>query len=97
MGDDYAVFIELSFMGRLRSWDKDSQVELDVLQSLLRQFGPECLFGMHSVCAVGSIVNGPASEPQWIEFWFKLRSAWTFFVLEVRAPGVLILWDRARR
>lgn len=97
MGEDYQLFIELSFLGRLLGWDKDSQVELDVLQSLLREFGPDCLFDMVSTCAVSSLVSYPTGEPHWIEFWFKLRGAWTFFVLEVRAPNVLVLWDRSRR
>lgn len=93
---DNQVFIELSFLGRLRHWDTDSQIEVDVLQHLLRRFGLDAL-SVPSVAVIERVLTRGDGSTHVVDFWFKLRGAWTFFSLEVREPHVFILMDRARR
>lgn len=97
MDELFLVFLELTFMGRLRLWDTDSQIEIDALQTLLRRFGLEALFGAQSGCLIEKVDAGPADDPRLVTFCYKLRGGWTRFYLEVRDVDVLVLWDRAPR
>ncbi len=95
--ENFQVLIELGFFGRLQKWDDDSRIEVDVLQSLLREYGADCLKDLRSICTIAAEIPHPDGKPHWTEFWYKLRGSWTFFVLEERLSGVFILHDRARR
>lgn len=87
------VFIELNFLARIKSWDIESQIEISVLQSLLREYGANVIMDMPSVCTVESEVALEGKSKR-LDFWFKMRGTWTFFSLDVRAPDILVLRDR---
>ncbi|HEX8535258.1 MAG TPA: hypothetical protein VF662_13920 [Allosphingosinicella sp.] len=91
------VYIELGFKGRLLKSSNPFQVEIDILKSLIEEFGLDAVTSVPGYCSGVEIDRDARGQERWTRFWMKTRSAWAFLVLEERAPGVFVLHDRDPR
>lgn len=93
----FVVLTELSLHAKVNSWDLDSQIELNVLQDLVREGGLDILKDIPSICSVEREIVSDKGRTERLDVWFKMRSSWTFFSLAVRAPNVILFQDSKRR
>jgi hypothetical protein len=84
------VFLTTRLYGRVMKWDKESQIELDVLQSLIRDFGFDAVVG-NSICARASMFPNADGNIRRMEFWMRVRGQYEHFSLEERAPAAFVL------
>ena len=90
MTEQYEVRLGLRLYHRVLSWDSFSQVEFDVLQGLLREFGLDAIFG-NSACVVDKVIATNRGSALQIDFWVKIRTDWIFLTLRIMGDKLFVL------
>jgi hypothetical protein len=83
------VYLTTRLHGRVMKWDKESQIELDVFQGLVRSHGFEAVLG-NSACAPDRVDRDSGVMVK-IAFWMRIRVQYQPLTLEARAPGVFVI------
>jgi len=94
MGATCRVFVDLAFQGRLRKSDELVGAEVFLFTQLLEEQGP-ALLDVPGYC-VTVPVPSRARKSDCIEILLKIMGVWTTLWLEVRQPGIYVLYDRWR-
>ena len=94
MGVMCQVYVDLAFQGRLRRSGELVGAEIFLFTQLLEEQGP-ALLDVPGYCVTVPVRASRKSER--IEILLKVMGVWTTLWLEVRQPGVYILYDRLRR
>lgn len=84
------VYLTTRFYGRLRRWDKESQIEFDVFQGLVRSYGFDAVIG-NSACAFDRIERDSGGDIKSIAFWIRIRGQYQPLTLSARAPDVFVI------
>ncbi len=84
------VFLTTRLLSRVVKWDKLSQIEVDALQGVIRDFGFDAVFG-NSACVVSNRLCSGGGDLVRIEFWMRIRMQYEHLSLEARRPGVFVL------
>lgn len=95
MGDTCQVFVDLTFQGRLRKSDELVGAEIFLFTQLLEEQGP-ALLDVPGYCVTVPVSASRARKSNRIEILLKILGAWTTLWLELRQPGVYVLYDRWR-
>ena len=90
------VFVDLAFQGRLRRSDELVGAEIFLFTRLLEEQGPAIL-DVPGYCVTVPVAERRARKTDRIEILLKILGVWTTLWLEVRQPGVYVLYDRWRR
>lgn len=96
MGASCQVYVDLAFQGRLRKSDELVGAEIFLFTQLLEEQGPSVL-DVPGYCVTVPVPAGRARSSERIEILLKILGVWTTLWLEVRRPGVFVLYDRWRR
>jgi hypothetical protein len=96
MGASYQVFVDLAFQGRLRESDELVGAEIFLFTQLLEEQGPS-LLDVPGYCVTVPVPASRAGKSDCTEILLKVMGVWTTLWLEVRRPGVFVLYDRWRR
>ena len=84
------VFLTTRFYARLRRWEKESQIELDVFQGLVRSHGFDAVIG-NSACAFDRIERDSGGDIERIAFWIRIRGQYQPLTLTARASDVFVI------
>jgi hypothetical protein len=95
MGASCQVFVDLAFQGRLRKSAELVGAEIFLFTQLLEEQGP-ALLDVPGYCMTVPVALR-ARKSDRIEILLKVLGVWTTLWLEVRQPGVYIMYDRLRR
>jgi hypothetical protein len=95
MGATCQVFVDLSFQGRLRKSDELVGAEIFLFTQLLEEQGP-ALLDLPGYCVTVPVSASHARKSDRIEILLKILGVWTTLWLEMRQPGIYILYDRWR-
>jgi len=71
-------------------WEKESQIELDVFQGLVRSHGFDAIIG-NSACAIDKVTQSGSGDIVRIAFWIRVRGQYQPLTLEARAPDVFVI------
>ena len=94
MGDVCQLFVDLAFQGRLRKSDELVGAEIFLFTQLFEEQGP-ALLDLPGYCVtVPTAFRARTSDR--IEILLKILGVWTTLWLEVRQPGIYVLYDRLR-
>lgn len=96
MGALRQVFVDLAFQGRLRKAGELVGAEIFLFTQLLEEQGPAML-DVPGYCVTVPVPASRTGKSERIEILLKIVGVWTTLWLEVRRPGVYILYDRWRR
>lgn len=96
MGASCQVFVDLAFQGRLRKAGELVGAEIFLFTQLLEEQGP-ALLDVPGYCVTVPVPAVRARKSGRIEILLKVMGVWTTLWLEVRQPGIYILYDRWRR
>lgn len=89
------VYVDLAFQGRLRKSSELVGAEIFLFTQLLEEQGP-ALLDVPGYCVTVPVPASPALKSDRIEILLKIMGVWTPLWLEVRQPGIYILYDRLR-
>lgn len=95
MGAICHVFVDLAFQGRLRKANELVGAEIFLFTQLLEEQGPAIL-DVPGYCVTVPVSERRARKSERIEILLKIMGTWTTLWLEVRQPGVFVLYDRWR-
>ena len=95
MGASCQVFVDLAFQGRLRKAGELVGAEIFLFTQLLEEQGP-ALLDVPGYCVTVPVSASRTRKSDRIEILLKVMGAWTTLWLEVRRPGVYVLYDRWR-
>jgi hypothetical protein len=95
MEASYQVFVDLAFQGRLRKAGELVGAEIFLFTQLLEEQGP-ALLDVPGYCVTVPVSKSRAGKSDRIEILLKIVGVWTTLWLEVRQPGIYILYDRLR-
>lgn len=84
------VYLTTRFYGRLMKWDKESQIEVDVFQGLVRGHGFDAVIG-NSACAFEGVERDERGDIVKIAFWIRIKGQYQPLTLSARAPEVLVI------
>ena len=90
------VFVDLAFQGRLRKAGELVGAEIFLFTQLLEEQGP-ALLDVPGYCVTVPVHASRPRKTERIEILLKVMGVWTTLWLEMRQPGVYILYDRQRR
>lgn len=96
MGATCQVFVDLAFQGRLRNSGELVGAEIFLFSQLLEEQG-EALLDVPGYCVTVPVAAPRRRKSDRIEILLKVMGVWTTLWLEVRQPGVYVLYDRWRR
>jgi hypothetical protein len=96
MGAIRQVFVDLAFQGRLRKSDELVGAEIFLFTQLLEEQGT-ALLDVPGYCVTVPVPASCGRKSDQIEILLKILGVWTPLWLEVRQPGIYILYDRWRR
>ena len=89
------VYVDLAFQGRLRKSNELVGAEIFLFTRLLEEQGPAIL-DVPGYCVTIPTSKRRARKSDRIEILLKILGVWTTLWLEVRQPGVYVLYDRWR-
>jgi hypothetical protein len=89
------VFVDLAFQGRLRKSGELVGAEIFLFTQLLEEQGP-ALLDVPGYCVTVPVPTSRVRKSDRIEILLKIMGAWTTLWLEVRQPGIYVLYDRWR-
>lgn len=92
MGVISEVYVDLSFQGRLRKCAELVGAEIFLFTQLLEEQG-EALLDVPGYCLTVPVA-APARRSSRTEILLKVSGVWTTLWLEMRQPGVFVLYDR---
>ncbi|HEX8240062.1 MAG TPA: hypothetical protein VF574_10030 [Allosphingosinicella sp.] len=95
MGASCQVFVDLAFQGRLRKSDELVGAEILLFTQLLEEQGP-ALLDVPGYCVTVPVSASRTRKSDRIEILLKIVGVWTTLWLEVRQPGIYVLYDRWR-
>ncbi len=95
MGAICDVYVDLSFQGRLRKADELVGAEISLFTQLLEEQG-SAILDVPGYCVTVPVPASRARQPDRIEILLKIVGVWTPLWLEVRQPGIYVLYDRWR-
>lgn len=96
MGASCQAFVGLAFQGRLRKGNELVGAEIFLFTQLLEEQGP-ALLDVPGYCVTVPVLASRARKSDRIEILLKILGVWTTLWLEVRQPGIYVLYDRWRR
>lgn len=89
------VYVDLAFQGRLRKSNELVGAEIFLFTQLLEEQGPSVL-DVPGYCVTVPVTAARRGKSHRIEILLKILGVWTTLWLEVRQPGIYILYDRLR-
>lgn len=95
MGVMCQVFVDLAFQGRLRKSNELVGAEIFLFTQLLEEQG-SALLDVPGYCVTVPVPESHARKSDRIEILLKIVGVWTTLWLEVRRPGIYVLYDRWR-
>jgi hypothetical protein len=95
MGDSCQVYVDLAFQGRLRKGNELVGAEIFLFTQLLEKQG-RALLDAPGYCVTVPVTESGGRKSRRIEILLKVLGVWTTLWLEVRQPGIYILYDRWR-
>jgi hypothetical protein len=95
MGASCQVFVDLAFQGRLRKYNELVGAEMFLFTQLLEEQGP-ALLDVPGYCVTVPVSAAQVRKSDRIEILLKILGVWTTLWLEVRQPGIYVLYDRWR-
>jgi hypothetical protein len=95
MGTMCQVYVDLAFQVRLRKSDELVGAEVLLFTQLLEEQGPAIL-DVPGYCVTVPVSERRARRSDRIEILLKILGVWTTLRLDVRQPGVFVLYDRWR-
>jgi len=89
------VFVDLAYQGRLRKSGELVGAEIFLFTQLLEEQGP-ALLDVPGYCVTVPVPASRTRKSDRIEILLKILGVWTTLWLEVRQPGIYVLYDRWR-